>query len=111
MNKHYPASGVDLVPTGRRDQHTDNTAVETTTLDTEKVSNRIGLAESDLVPAVAQTRNTRPGDNRPPRGPSTPNGAPRTRKPRKPRTRHASPEVVPGEVVSSTNSNDEEVLS
>lgn len=111
MNKHYPAGGIALVPTSRRDQHTDNAA--TTTLDPKvaEVSNLIGLAESDMVPAVSTAKNTRPGDNRPPRGPSTPNGAPRTRKPRKPRTRHASPEVVPGQVISSTDSTDAEVLS
>lgn len=122
MNKHYAAGGVTLVPTGRRDQHTDTTDnADTRTMEPAEsagLSNLIGLAESDLVPAVAQTKNTRPGDNRPPRGPSTPNGAPRTRKPRKPRTRHTSPEVagevVPGEVVSSTSStgsNDAAVLS
>ena len=108
MNKHYPAGGIELVPTGRRDHHSDT---DTTTLDPVGLSNRIGLAETDLVPAVAQTKNTRPGDNRPPRGPSTPNGAPRTRKPRRPRTRHASPEVVAGEVVSSSDSTDAEVRS
>ncbi|MEU0269864.1 FtsK/SpoIIIE domain-containing protein [Nocardioides sp. NPDC006303] len=114
MNKHYPATGaVELLPTGRRDQHTDTTETDTTTLDprSAEVGNLIGLAESDLVPAVSTAKNTRPGDNRPPRGPSTPNGAPRTRKPRKPRTRHTSPDVVAGEVVSSTDSADAEVLS
>ncbi|MFJ2758065.1 FtsK/SpoIIIE domain-containing protein [Nocardioides sp. NPDC087217] len=110
MNKHYPAGGITLVPTGRRDQHT-NDATDTRTMEPVGLSNLIGLAESDMVPAVATTKNTRPGDNRPPRGPSTPGGAPRTRKPRKPRTRHAdaSSEVVAGEIVSSTT--DAEVLS
>ena len=110
MNATYPAGGLTLVPTGRRDEHHDT---DTTTLEPETVSNRIGLAESDKVPAVARTKNTRPGDNRPPRGPSSPNGAPRTRKPRKPRARHgeSSGEVVAGEVVSSSDSIDVEVLS
>jgi len=111
MNKHYPAGGIALVPTGRRDQHKNTT--DTTTLDPHaaELSNLIGLAESDLVPAVATAKNTRPGDNRPSRGPST--STPRTRKPRKPRNRQGStdtaPDVVAGEVVSSTT--DWEVLS
>ncbi|SDK10850.1 DNA segregation ATPase FtsK/SpoIIIE, S-DNA-T family [Nocardioides sp. YR527] len=110
MNRHYPAGGIDLVPTGRRDHHTDDTTtLDTRTAEPVGLSNRIGLADSDMVPAVASTKNTRPGDNRPPRGPSTPGGAPRTRKPRKPRTRHGDAstevagEVVAGEVVSSTS--------
>lgn len=117
MNKHYPAGGIVLVPTGRRDHHPDSTdTTNARTMEPAGVSNLIGLAGSDLVPAVAQTKNTRPGDNRPPREPSTPNGAPRTRKPRRPRTRHAATasEVVAGEVVSSTDSTDStgaEVLS
>ncbi|TQL70071.1 S-DNA-T family DNA segregation ATPase FtsK/SpoIIIE [Nocardioides albertanoniae] len=108
MNDAYPAGGRTLVPTGRRDHHDDTTTLEP---DTATTSNRIGLAETDLVPAVARTKNTRPGDNRPPRGPSSPNGAPRTRKPRKPRNRRDSLEVVAGEVVGSSDSTDVEVLS
>lgn len=111
MNKHYPAGGIALVPTGRRVKHVNNT--DQTTLDPVGVSNLIGLAESDLVPAVTTAKNIRPGDNRPSRGPST--STPRTRKPRKPRNRAAaSTDVVAGEVVSSTDSTDSdaaEVLS
>ena len=110
MNKHYPAGGITLAPTGRRDQHKNT---DTTTLDPAEVSNLIGLAESDMVPAVATAKNTRPGDNRPARGPST--STPRTRKPRKPRNRQgstdAATDVVVGEVVSSSDSIDAEVLS
>ncbi|MFI5627351.1 hypothetical protein ACIA03_28095 [Nocardioides sp. NPDC051685] len=112
MNKHYRAGGIELFPTGRRDQHT-TTTLDPRTSELVEVGNRIGLAESDLTPAAASTKNTRPGDNRPPRGPAAPGGAPRTRKPRRPRTRHAETpsDVVAGQVVSSIDSTDAEVRS